>query len=75
MAVTFDEPLDAHEDGEFDDNDPVERDKLIKQVDDANRQGEILARKLAGKEGGGRDILGTAKERTTDWKQALAGMD
>ena len=66
----FDEPLDAHEDGEFDDN-PVEQDKLGKQIDDANRQGEILARKLAGKEGGGRDILGTAKERTTDWKQAL----
>ena len=66
----FDEPLDAHEDGEFDDN-PVEQEKLGKQIDDANRQGEILARKLAGKEGGGRDILGTAKERTTDWKQAL----
>ena len=66
----FDEPLDAHEDGEFDDN-PVEQEKLGKQIDDANRQGEILARKLAGKEGGGRDILGTAKERTTDWKEAL----
>jgi hypothetical protein len=63
----FNEPLDAHEDGLFDDN-PVEQEKLSKQVDDANRQGEILARKLAGKEGGGRDILGTAKERMTDWK-------
>lgn len=66
----FDEPIDAHEDGEFDDS-PAEQEKLGKQIDDANRQGEILARKLAGKEGGGRDILGTAVERTTDWKQAL----
>ena len=66
----FDEPIDAHEDGEFDD-DVTERDKLEKQVDDANRQGEMLARKLAGKEGGGRDIFGNAKERTTDWREAL----
>ena len=66
----FDEPIDSHEDGEFDD-DPIERDKLEKQIDDANRQGEMLARKLAGKGDGNRDILGTAKERMTDWKQAL----
>lgn len=66
----FDEPIDAHEDGDFAD-DVAERDKLEKQIDDANRQGEMLARKLAGKEGGGRDIFGTAKERTTDWREAL----
>ena len=66
----FDEPLDAHEDGDFAD-DPVERDKLEKQIDDANRQGEILARKMAGKEGGGRDIFGTAKERVTNWTDAM----
>jgi predicted metal-dependent peptidase len=64
----YDEPIDAHEDGEFADD---EKEKLGKQIDDANRQGEILARKLAGKEGGGRDIFGTAKERMTDWKQAM----
>jgi len=66
----FDEPIDAHEDGEFAD-DPVERDKLEKQVDDANRQGEMLARKMAGKGAGGRDILGTAKERATNWFEAM----
>jgi predicted metal-dependent peptidase len=64
----FDEPIDAHEDGEFADDEVTE---IGKQVDDANRQGEMMARKLAGKEGGGRDILGNAKERTTDWRSAL----
>jgi predicted metal-dependent peptidase len=64
----FDEPIDSHEDGEFADD---ELQELEKQVDDANRQGEMMARKLAGKEGGGRDILGNAKERTTDWRAAL----
>jgi predicted metal-dependent peptidase len=64
----FDEPIDAHEDGEFADDEITE---IGKQVDDANRQGEMMARKLAGKEGGGRDILGNAKERTTDWRSAL----
>jgi len=66
----FDEPIDAHEDGDFAD-DPAERDKLEKQIDDANRQGEILARKMAGKEGGGRDIFGTAKERVNNWTEAM----
>ena len=66
----FDEPIDAHEDGDFAD-DPDEKDKLEKQIDDANRQGEILARKLAGKGGGGRDIFGTAKERVTSWTEAM----
>jgi predicted metal-dependent peptidase len=64
----FDEPIDSHEDGEFADD---ELQELEKQVDDANRQGEMMARKLAGKEGGGRDTLGNAKERTTDWRSAL----
>ena len=62
------EPIDAHEDGEFA---PEEIEKIDKQVDDANRQGEMLARKMAGKEAGGRDIFGYAKERVTDWRTAL----
>ena len=66
----FDEPIDAHEEGDFAD-DPAEKDKLEKQIDDANRQGEILARKMAGKGGGGRDIFGTAKERVTSWTEAM----
>ena len=66
----FDEPIDAHEDGEFAD-DADEKDKLEKQIDDANRQGEILARKMAGKGAGGRDIFGTAKERVTSWTEAM----
>jgi predicted metal-dependent peptidase len=64
----YDEPIDAHEDGEFADD---EKEKLGKQIDDANRQGEMLARKLAGKGGGGRDIFGHAKERTTDCRPAM----
>ena len=64
----YEEPIDAHEDGEFA---PEEQEKIDKQVDDANRQGERLARKLAGKEKGGRDIFGYAKERMTDWRSAL----
>ena len=66
----FDEPIDAHEDGDFAD-DPDEKDKLEKQIDDANRQGEMLARKMAGKGDGGRDIFGTAKERVTSWTEAM----
>ena len=64
----YDEPIDAHEDGEFA---PEEIEKIHKDVDNANHQGDILARKMAGKGKGGRDILGTAKERTTDWRTAL----
>lgn len=66
-------PLDEHgegdEDGEPRDADAEE--KLGKQIDDANRQGEMIARKLAGKEGGGRDIFGLAKERVTNWRDPL----
>ena len=50
---------------------PDEIAKINKQVDDANHQGEMLARKMAGKGKGGRDIFGLAKERTTDWRSAL----
>jgi predicted metal-dependent peptidase len=40
-------------------------------VDDANRQGELLVRKMRGDAAGGRDILGTAQERVTNWRDAL----
>lgn len=51
---------------------PVEeREKLEKMIDDANRQGEMLSRKLRGEGAGGRDILGTMAERDTNWKEAL----
>lgn len=67
------EPLDEHGDGD-EDGEPRDADaeeKLGKQIDDANRQGEMIARKLAGKEGGGRDIFGLAKERVTNWRDPL----
>lgn len=51
---------------------PEQREQLEKMIDDANRQGELLARKLRGDKGGGRDLLGTAAERTTNWREALA---
>lgn len=47
------------------------REKLEKMIDDANRQGELLSRKLRGNEAGGRDILGTMQERQTNWREAL----
>jgi predicted metal-dependent peptidase len=51
---------------------PVEaREKLEKMIDDANRQGELLSRKLRGDKEGGRDIFGTMAERRTNWKDAL----
>ena len=46
-------------------------DKLTKDIDDALRQGELLARKLAGNGKGGRDVFGLASERDTDWRNAL----
>lgn len=45
--------------------------KLGKLIDDANRQGELLVRKMRGDGAGGRDLLGTAAERTTNWREAL----
>lgn len=65
----FDEPIDVHEDPVFDDAEDEQQHS--KNVDDANRQGEMLARKLAGKGKGGRDIFGTAKERTTNYVEAM----
>ncbi len=50
---------------------PADIEKLGKMIDDANRQGELLVRKMRGDADGGRDILGTAAERTTNWREAL----
>lgn len=50
---------------------PEEREKLEKMIDDANRQGELLVRKMRGDGKGGRDVFGTAEERQTNWKDAL----
>lgn len=47
------------------------KEKLEKMIDDANRQGELLVRKLAGDGKGGRDVFGTMKERHTNWRDAL----
>lgn len=61
----FDEHIDA-DDITFDEQQDLER-----QIDDANRQGQMIANKLAGKGSGGRDIFGLAADRTTDWISAL----
>jgi predicted metal-dependent peptidase len=50
---------------------PEEVEKLEKMIDDGNRQGELLSRKLRGAGEGGRDILGTMQERNTNWREAL----
>jgi len=64
-----DNPFDEHIDA--DDMSHEEQQDLVKQIDDANRQGQMIANKLAGKTGGGRDIFGLAADRTTDWVSAL----
>lgn len=72
-VVEVKQSLDEHMegDGEGEERDADAEGKLSKQIDDANRQGEMIARKLAGKEGGGRDIFGLAKERQTNWRDPL----
>jgi predicted metal-dependent peptidase len=64
-----DSPFDEHIDADEMTHD--EQQDLIKQIDDANRQGQMIANKLAGKGEGGRDIFGLAADRTTDWISAL----
>lgn len=64
-----DGPMDDHE--MSDDMSMDEREKIERLVDDANRQGELLARKLRGEGEGGRDLLGTMQERQTNWREAL----
>ncbi len=64
-----DSPFDEHIDADEMTHD--EQQDLIKQIDDANRQGQMIANKLAGKDAGGRDIFGLAADRTTDWVSAL----
>lgn len=64
-----DNPFDEHIDA--DDMTHEEQQDLVKQIDDANRQGQMIANKLAGKSGGGRDIFGLAADRNTDWVSAL----
>lgn len=67
--------LDEHQMGAIgDDGQPLDaeaQEKLGKMIDDANRQGELLVRKMRGDGAGGRDLLGTAVERTTNWRDAL----
>lgn len=67
--------MDDHIMGAVDENgNPLsaeEVEKLGKMIDDANRQGELLVRKIRGGAAGGRDLLGTAVERTTNWRDAL----
>lgn len=66
-----DHQMDGEGDGTGEPMTADEKEKLGKMVDDANRQGELLVRKMRGDEAGGRDILGTAQERVTNWRDAL----
>jgi predicted metal-dependent peptidase len=70
------QPMDEHDksgDGEGKESvvGGIPKDQIAKHVDDANRQGDMLVRKMAGNGKGGRDILEIAKERPTDWREAL----
>ena len=62
--------MDEHE-MHVDDLSPGQKAELEKMIDDANRQGELLVRKMAGNGKGGRDIFGMHKERHTNWREAL----
>ena len=64
------EPLDEHEMSP-DDGSIEDREKLGKEIDDANRQGELMSRKLRGESKGGRDVFGHAQDRQTNWRDAL----
>jgi predicted metal-dependent peptidase len=66
-----DHQMDGEGDGTGEPMTADEKEKLGKMIDDANRQGELLVRKMRGDEAGGRDILGTAQERVTNWRDAL----
>jgi len=65
------EPDDEGEEGEGAGDTEKRRMKLMKEIDDALRQGELLVRKMAGNGKGGRDVFGLAAERKTDWKSAM----
>lgn len=49
----------------------VEVNRITKAIDDALRQGELTARKLAGNKSGNRDVFGLASQRDTNWREHL----
>jgi predicted metal-dependent peptidase len=65
----FNEPIDAHEEMEFADEEAERQHE--REIEDAARQGQLIAKRMAGKGSGGRDIFGTAAHRDTDWVSAL----
>lgn len=63
-------------DGGFDEHipgeeNPSEQEEIAKEVERALRQGEFMARKLAGKDSLGKDIFGLSEDRSTDWIRAM----
>lgn len=70
IEKAFGKPLDEHVRGK---HTHAEEEKINSEVSDANQHGEAEARRrAAGKESGGRDVFGLAKERQTDYRAALA---
>ena len=64
------QPMDTHE--MTPEGTPFEeREALEKMIDDANRQGELLSKKLRGDKTGGRDVFGTMQDRDTNWREPL----
>jgi predicted metal-dependent peptidase len=67
-----DQPLDQHDMSAGEDGTPEEVEKMSADVDAANTQGEIMAKKLSpGDSGGGESLLNAAKDRRTDWRPPL----
>lgn len=62
------DPLDEHEQGEMSEE---EAEGHERDVADALRQGDILAKRLQGKGAGGRDIFGIMSESHTDYASAM----
>ena len=73
----FNDPLDEHQHSDaehgVDGAGKEDEEKLSRQIDDANRQGEMLSRRLSGRgnSSGGRDIFGLAQDRSTNWIDPL----
>lgn len=62
--------LDEHLDG-AEQMTPSEMEKLAGEIDEALRQGKLLADKLRGSSGGGNPLTGVIQERSTNWREAL----
>lgn len=65
------QPFDIHVRGTGEKMTHEAKEKLKGQIEDALRQGKILADKMAGREKGGHVLDGMIQQRRTDWREPL----